>query len=82
MKIIKTSQILYELVSTGLQNTTARLNNPTYLCTNTSSTADFTKDHAPKTIRNFGLRMGGPIFKKIHYKSKSLLVSVVTDIES
>lgn len=59
MKIIKTSQILYELVNAGLQNTTVRLNNPTYLYTNTSSTADFTKDHAPKTIRNFGLWMGG-----------------------
>lgn len=75
----KNSQILYEMVNAGLENTNARLNNPTYLYTNTSSTADFTKDHAFKTIRNFGLWMGGPILKKIHYKSKSLSVSVVTE---
>lgn len=80
MKIIKTSEILYELVNAGFENTNARLNKATYLYTNTSSTADFTKDHATKTIRNFGLWMGGPILKKkIHYKSKSLPVSVVTE---
>lgn len=74
MKIIKTSQILYELVYASLENTNARLNNPTYFYTNTSSTADFTKDHAPKTIRNFGLWMGGPILKKKYIINQNLFL--------